>query len=283
VDSEGNEIVPPKYDEASDFSGGYANVWLDKRQSIIDQTGKELIPFRYNFIDGFYDGMAGVNVNNKRGFIDSNYNEIVPPKYDYAEAFSEGLAVVSLNSKSGFIDKSGKEVIPLIYEFASGFYNGKAMVGLTYGGRRFYIDKTGNEVQRLPSDVTATASMENWAQAQGLSSSSVLREMRDEKYRSNSKDFISGCLHLSDKSKDGANIYIKRCIFFQNGYKVKELPQHAYSKEWLLKLPLGDYTVELEIDKETFNHTYNYKTTKTYTYKFSFALTTERPYATIEF
>lgn len=52
---------------------------------------------------------------------------------------------MQINGKLGFIDKAGKLVIPAKYDDAESFHSGKARVLLN--GRRFYIDRNGNEVQ----------------------------------------------------------------------------------------------------------------------------------------
>ena len=90
-------------------------------------------------------------INGKWGFIDKSGTLVIPARYDDARSFHEGLAGVQINDKWVFIDKSGTLVIPVRYDYVFnnngvfGFKNGKAMVELN--GRKFYIDKNGNEVK----------------------------------------------------------------------------------------------------------------------------------------
>lgn len=85
------------------------------------------------------------------GYKDTKGNVVIQPKYNEAHYFSEGLAAVNigqdkngLGGKWGFIDVNGKEVVPIIYNYVYDFKDGKVNVELN--GRKFYIDKTGKEI-----------------------------------------------------------------------------------------------------------------------------------------
>jgi len=158
IDIKGKMIVSPKYNWAKSFSEGLAGVKLNGKWGYIDKTGKEIIPLKYFDAHSFSEGYAAFRYlePKKWGFIDKTGKEVVLPKYDNVHSFSEGLAAVQINYKWGFIDQSGKEVIPLTFdrigvgglfftEKDNGFQNGKVLV--KKGGREFYIDKTGKEIE----------------------------------------------------------------------------------------------------------------------------------------
>ncbi len=171
IDKTGKEIIPGKYDTASDFSEGLAmvGVWDGTTQYIpganayiynfdcgfIDKTGKEVVPLKYDAARDFSEGLAAVRVGNDSttwewGFIDQTGKEVISPRcYRLVKDFSEGLvAVRDQNGKWGFIDKSGKEVIPCQYTSVGDFSEGLAAVHMDDGYG--FIDKTGNVVIHCP-------------------------------------------------------------------------------------------------------------------------------------
>ncbi len=147
------EVVPCKYDGASNFSEGLAPVKLNGKWGFIDKLGNEVVPCKYDDVYHFSEGLAMVKLNGKWGFIDKLGNEVAPCKYDDAEEFFDGLALVALNGKYGFIDKTGREVTACKYEKvgnsyppygSSCFFEGMAAVKLD--GKWGFIDKAGNQV-----------------------------------------------------------------------------------------------------------------------------------------
>lgn len=116
IDSNGNEVITPKYDYMADPVEGMARVGLD-----IDGNSKTGWKFNSKGIDKF-------------GFVDMGGREVVPLIYDAVQDFSDGMAAVSTKhqrqddgdlftiivSNTGFVDKTGELVIPLIYEGVGG-------------------------------------------------------------------------------------------------------------------------------------------------------------------
>lgn len=127
-----------------------------------DSNGKELVSPKYDKTKDFSEGMAAVSIMEngieKWGYINESGKEVTAFIYGDALPFSEGLAAARPLGKTwdafyGFIDKSGKLVIPHLFPFIFdtnmsegwSFKNGKAKV---YKDRRFFfIDKTGKEVK----------------------------------------------------------------------------------------------------------------------------------------
>ncbi len=87
-DAEGNHVIPAQFDDAKDFSGGFAAVKC-------------------------YNEWEGVAL---WGYIDTKGNKITDFIYDEAEPFSEGFGAVKTGNKWGFVNESGTLVIPAVYE-----------------------------------------------------------------------------------------------------------------------------------------------------------------------
>ena len=130
IDTKGNEVIPCIYDQAEDFSEGFAAVELDMKWGFINKSGKQVVPLIYDWVEKFSEGFAAVNINDKWGFVNQKGEQIVPCIYDCVWNFSEGLAPVELNDKWGYIDAKGKVVFPCVYDGALAFYKGYAEVYL---------------------------------------------------------------------------------------------------------------------------------------------------------
>ena len=122
ADSNGNIVIPCKYDKVREFSNGFA---------VVTDMCKPICP-DCDFPAGFIC---------KEGIIDKKGNLIVPLKYDQIEDFNnEGKAKVFKDKKIGYVDKSGKEIIPCIYT-TTPFY---LFVQISANGKIGLIDKKGN-------------------------------------------------------------------------------------------------------------------------------------------
>ncbi|MDR1704189.1 MAG: WG repeat-containing protein [Clostridiales bacterium] len=167
INKNGEEIVPPIYDYASSFNGGFATVQLDDKYGIINSNGEIVVPIIYDSIPfGIHDGLAAAELNGKSGYIDKDGNVVIPFVYDvvqnyhFISNFSYGFAAVRIKGKWGFIDKTGKEVTSFIYDdVLSNFEknSGLAMVGIA--GSYGFIDKSGKEI--IPLKYARTSSTFN--------------------------------------------------------------------------------------------------------------------------
>lgn len=112
IDFEGNEIIPPQYDEI----GVYSNYFL------IGQRGTPTFTFNNKghqiFVNPtkpspFKEGYSVFrNEEGLWGYIDTAGIIAIPPKYTVARPFSEGLAmVVDSTGNCGFINQAGEKVI----------------------------------------------------------------------------------------------------------------------------------------------------------------------------
>jgi len=175
VDRSGRVVIPPKYDEAAEFSNGYAVVTLNKKSGVIDKTGKLTVPLVYDTIIGevykgvvpFCSGNCSYDSNDGRwGFLRvADGSMVVHPKYGDASAFSEDLApfcigqchehsegegvnwhMVEATGKWGFVDLNGKEAIAAQFDKVTPFFRGVAAVtlGKSDQARHGYIDTRGS-------------------------------------------------------------------------------------------------------------------------------------------
>lgn len=76
VDDGGREVVPPQFDDASDFRNGMAAVRRNGKWGYVDSRGRLMIGLRYDSATAFDDnGFAQVSANGRRFRIDSNGQE----------------------------------------------------------------------------------------------------------------------------------------------------------------------------------------------------------------
>lgn len=78
VDDKGNLVVPYKYTDAHDFSGGLAAVCDDEgKWGFIDKGGNIIIPFKFDGVswNSFQDGFALVQIGDKYGYVDKQGND----------------------------------------------------------------------------------------------------------------------------------------------------------------------------------------------------------------
>lgn len=132
--------IQPSYEGAQVFSGtGLAFVKKGNKWGIIDTQGNEVVAPKYDTppyhseysAGGYYfeNGMARVFLDGKWGYVDSTGKEVIAPIYEYAgRSFNDGLVAVYNGEGWGYIDKTGKVVIPFEYGTASAFSEGVAVV-----------------------------------------------------------------------------------------------------------------------------------------------------------
>lgn len=182
INTSGQLIVNPQFDDAEDFSEGRAAVcigspctWWDadkkpdtSRWGFIDTTGKLVVTPQYGSAASFSEGLASVCTGDcsskptgtfARGYIDRDGKVVIPMQFGIATSFSEGLAQVCIGTcqyednvgysgKFGFIDHTGHFVINPTYDNAWDFKNGfaRVIVGKGNDSKTGYIDKTGKVI-----------------------------------------------------------------------------------------------------------------------------------------
>lgn len=69
IDKNGAEAVGPKYDNAKDFSEGYAPVCIGDKWGIIDKSGKLVVETKFDDIEAASDGHFLVRYGDRYGFL----------------------------------------------------------------------------------------------------------------------------------------------------------------------------------------------------------------------
>ncbi|MCM0647936.1 WG repeat-containing protein [Clostridium swellfunianum] len=123
LDRMGNEVIPQKFEEASDFINGIALVKInDKHYAIINLKGKVLQTFNYNFVGNLGDGLLifQKEAGEKYGYIDLRGNIVIQPQFEGTQGFENGRAVINAaagyKTKYGLIDRKGSIVIKPLYD-----------------------------------------------------------------------------------------------------------------------------------------------------------------------
>ncbi len=170
IDERGTVVVPIRYDDARDFSGGFAAVKRGNDWGFVNLQGMEAISPRYQQVGDFsVSGRAWVEIDNATGYIDVTGSWVIEPKFDRAYRYSESLAIAGLSvgyqfSKIGgstghpiyafgLIDQNGQWIVPPVEKeddpqrWSTGGEFSEGLCPVQVGGDFFgYIDTTGKFV-----------------------------------------------------------------------------------------------------------------------------------------
>ncbi len=137
LNKEGKEIIPPKYENASDFQNGKAVVKIkDGEYAQIDGNGDILKKYKYDFVGNAGDGLLVFQEKErgKYGYIDENGEIVISPTYTSAEPFNQERAVVNIGEdykdKYGLIDKKGNFIIKPEYNSIERLGENRMAVGI---------------------------------------------------------------------------------------------------------------------------------------------------------
>lgn len=110
IDSRGEIIVQPIYEEANNFHDGFAKVRLDGYYGYIDATGKLAIENQFEVAGQFYNGIAIVYINRRPYYINTKGSFPFAHHFKKISPFSaDGYAVVmNENNEKFVIDKKGE-------------------------------------------------------------------------------------------------------------------------------------------------------------------------------
>jgi len=110
INSLGEVIAEPAYDQIGFFHQGHAPVRLNNLYGVISDTGKLRIPIRYDeiLLDGEANLLFPVKKNNYWGFCTLDGAEQIPCVFDDATPFHEGVAGVKIEGEAWrYIDEKG--------------------------------------------------------------------------------------------------------------------------------------------------------------------------------
>lgn len=160
INSDGEEIIPCKYDGSSPFSEGLACVYVgDENLSIefIDEKGNTVIKGYRGF--AMNGGMTYAPITFKNGiccvsdeehndiWIDKQGNIVDEPQIDDEEFPSDGTERFDEDGKVGVKDTLGNVLIKAKYSYVDNFSEGLALAYLYCGDKTIfgYVDKKGND------------------------------------------------------------------------------------------------------------------------------------------
>ena len=150
VNEAGQEVVAPAYDALNPYAGGYARARVGEAYTFVDEKGEEFDHYYYNALD-FAEGRAAVLDHRGWYYISGPAEPAQPVIFSEAYSFADGLARVKLADGFTFITpvyleqpEAGTKPFGR-YDTATDFADGRAQV--SQQGRRFQIDKSGEEVK----------------------------------------------------------------------------------------------------------------------------------------
>lgn len=143
-DEEGNIVIEPKFDGASDFWAGVAQVMLNDKWGVIDTKGNIVVEPKFDYIEG-QDPIV-VKVNNKWGVYDKTGKVLFEPIFKNKLRFDDVISLVNLDDKYGFIDKFGNYVVEPKFDDADNSDPDNEFVWVEVNGKFGLIDKQGNLV-----------------------------------------------------------------------------------------------------------------------------------------
>ncbi len=127
--SEKGKILPGEYQHINEFKEDLSSVKSkDNKWGFIDRSGKVVILLEYEDAGNFSEGFAPVKKEGKWGYISRSGEMKIPFEFDEASNFSEEYAVVSKNGEAGFIDKNGVSPTGFVFDSAKPFRYGVAVV-----------------------------------------------------------------------------------------------------------------------------------------------------------
>lgn len=146
IDEDGKIVIEPQFQEARDFSKGYACVKRNGNQMFIDKTGNTVSAGWKNYGTEYSEGILQVqDENGKWGYVDTNGEIVLEPQWDSSSEFHDGLAAAEKDGLYGYINTTGKFVIPPQWDYA-GAFDDSGLGYIVKNKERGYIDENGNIV-----------------------------------------------------------------------------------------------------------------------------------------
>lgn len=150
INQAGTFVIPPIYNEAYDFSCGYALVRIaGGNLFFIDANGNTMTnaPAFESVGNYFFYNCCRYRINNMWGLMDSNFKTVIQPAYyELYNMTADGLVLCRQSSgvKYGWLDRNGKQAISALYDDAWDFEDGVAVIQM--GDNFGAIDKNGKFV-----------------------------------------------------------------------------------------------------------------------------------------
>ncbi|MGL5380598.1 WG repeat-containing protein [Clostridium sp.] len=98
IDLNGNEVIPPKYKQATDFKYQHALIQdNDDLYKVIDSNGNVSNTFPYKYVGNFGEGLYTFSeeLNGPLGYVSWNGEILIKPRFSYASPMEDGYMIVS--------------------------------------------------------------------------------------------------------------------------------------------------------------------------------------------
>lgn len=150
IDTLGNFIFPPTFQNAAPFTEGFAPVQQYDRWGLIDTLGNEILTCRFEHITFPDHGVVlagdslGMSLFQLPKRPSQNAIQLTPPLYMPITRVTQNRIGVLRDGKQGFLDLTGDEIIPCTYDEIGLFRYGRTLARLD--NRYGIIDTLGNTI-----------------------------------------------------------------------------------------------------------------------------------------
>jgi hypothetical protein len=157
ISSSGKMAIKAKYDDITDFYGGYAVVKNGEKYIVVNTSGEETPVEGSGLLDvnHFTEGMAPFRAADKKfGFIDTSGKAVIKAQFESVGYFSDGVAwAKTADEKVGYLDKSGAWVIKPQFDVAKDFDEETGLARIKSGKDWAYVRKDGSKVTLSGTDI----------------------------------------------------------------------------------------------------------------------------------
>jgi hypothetical protein len=143
IDTLGNWIIKPQFDDATIFSEGFAAVYKNDSCFYINKEGQQVTTNYFEEAENYKNGVA-VAKNGNQYFLINRSGQYISKGYQDINKRSDDLYVCKLGNLYGAINGKGETVIPFTYAKLGNFKNGFAYyMSVKYG----LVDLYNNTLQ----------------------------------------------------------------------------------------------------------------------------------------
>ncbi|TRW24372.1 WG repeat-containing protein [Flavobacterium zepuense] len=152
INNKGAVIIPPVYNNGTDFANGVAAVRQDGLYGIIDSLGNYIAKPKYDYIYEFYNGLTEATLHGKKQVLNTRGDKVLDDQYKSIYLINDSLYRVKTKSdKWGIYNISThKYTIDTTYTYISEFVDGIAIANSQTDKEPEYcsslIDNNGNTI-----------------------------------------------------------------------------------------------------------------------------------------
>ncbi len=107
----GKTIKSSKYEIQGPFCNRLARVRMNKKWGYIDTNGVEIVKPKYIQVENFKEGLAKVRGQKGWGLIDTTGTLILVAEFNYISDFTDGKAIVRMiGGQETYINKKGQNI-----------------------------------------------------------------------------------------------------------------------------------------------------------------------------